>query len=61
MSSCSFVGNRGLCGEKINSTCKDDGSPGNNTQSISSGETVWLFTLVFILCLISSQVFLLSF
>ncbi|QCD90928.1 protein brassinosteroid insensitive 1 [Vigna unguiculata] len=34
----SFVGNRGLCGVKINSTCKDDGSPGTNTQSASSDQ-----------------------
>ncbi|KAK7407025.1 hypothetical protein VNO78_08665 [Psophocarpus tetragonolobus] len=34
----SFVGNRGLCGVKINSTCKDDGSPGSNNQSTSSDQ-----------------------
>ncbi|KAL9328399.1 hypothetical protein ACSQ67_003402 [Phaseolus vulgaris] len=34
----SFVGNRGLCGVRINSTCKDDGSPGNNSQSTSSDQ-----------------------
>lgn len=31
----SFVGNRGLCGVQIDSTCKDDGSPGTNNQSTS--------------------------
>jgi len=61
MPSCSFVGNRGLCGVKINSTCKDDGSPGTNTQSASSGKAVCFFNLVFILYLISYQVFLLLF
>ncbi|KAG4992302.1 hypothetical protein JHK87_025759 [Glycine soja] len=34
----SFVGNRGLCGVKINSTCRDDGSPDTNGQSTSSDQ-----------------------
>ncbi|CAJ1930892.1 unnamed protein product [Sphenostylis stenocarpa] len=33
-----FVGNRGLCGVKINSTCKDDGSPGANAPYTSSDQ-----------------------
>ncbi|KAL2348787.1 hypothetical protein Fmac_002787 [Flemingia macrophylla] len=31
----SFVGNRGLCGVKINSACKDDGSPETNAPTSS--------------------------
>ncbi|RYQ81348.1 hypothetical protein Ahy_Scaffold1g107306 isoform F [Arachis hypogaea] len=34
----SFVGNRGLCGVQLNSTCKADGSPGTNIQSNSSDQ-----------------------
>ncbi|MED6142952.1 LRR receptor-like serine/threonine-protein kinase FEI 1 [Stylosanthes scabra] len=34
----SFVGNRGLCGVQLNSTCKADGSPGSNIQSNSSDQ-----------------------
>lgn len=41
MPSCSFVGNRGLCGVQINVMCKN-GSPAN--QSSSLGKAV--YTLV---------------
>ncbi|KAG5069531.1 hypothetical protein JHK85_001908 [Glycine max] len=34
----SFVGNRGLCGVKINSTCRDDGLPDTNGQSTNSDQ-----------------------
>lgn len=37
--SCSFVGNRDLCGKQINMACKDDGGgPGTNPQSPTSGK-----------------------
>lgn len=43
--SCSFVGNRGLCGKQINVTCKDDaGGPGTNSQSPTSGKVACIGT-----------------
>lgn len=41
---CSFVGNRGLCGKQINVICKDDGEPGTNSQSSNSGTLLWIGT-----------------
>lgn len=60
----SFVGNRGLCGVQIDSTCKDDGSPRNSSSSdqnpngkknsgrllISASATVGALLLVALMC-----------
>ncbi|CAK8536112.1 unnamed protein product [Lathyrus sativus] len=60
----SFVGNRGLCGVQIDSTCKDDGSPGEKSSDqnqnvkkkysgrllISTSATVGALLLVALMC-----------
>ncbi|CAK8540229.1 unnamed protein product [Lathyrus sativus] len=60
----SFVGNRGLCGVQIDSTCKDDGSPGEKSSDqnqnvkkkysgrllISASATVGALLLVALMC-----------
>ncbi|KAL5099810.1 hypothetical protein RYX36_004137 [Vicia faba] len=60
----SFVGNRGLCGVQIDSTCKDDGSPGEKPSDqnpnakkkysgrllISASATVGALLLVALMC-----------
>jgi len=56
MSCCRFVGNRGLCGVQIDSTCKDDGSPGNSS---SSGRAA-CFSLIFHILILSLLSFFVS-